>query len=162
MDEFRSEWYSQELSSLGEPSLLGESRSHNVVYRFLWLRAFHGPVCVCLKIHDNSGSITFKEGRFHGAGEPGGLLRSRTTAVSREQVEAFLKRVAEFQFWSIPSPNSDLGGPDGSEWILEGASLGAYKVVTVYTPPNGNPVRVLGMMLLSDLAHIRIPPHAIY
>jgi hypothetical protein len=163
MDTIRSDWYSQELRFLHEPSLWRESRRpKKTVYRFLWLRAFHPPICVCLAIHSDSASITFKEGAFHGAGEPGRLLRTRTTRVSREQVNAFLKRVAEVHFWSIPSPNRDLGGPDGSEWILEGANRGAYKVVTAYTAPNNNPVRVLGLMLLFDLAHVRIPSNSIY
>ena len=163
MDEISSDWYSQELRFLHEPPLWRESRRPNeTVYRFLWLRAFHAPVCVCLNIHSDAASITFKESRFHGAGEPGKLLRTKTTPVSREQVHAFLKKVAAVHFWSIPSPNSDLGGADGSEWILEGANLEAYKVVTAYTAPSNNPVRVLGLMLLFDLAHVRIPPHAIY
>ena len=163
MDTIRSDWYSQELKFLHEPSLWPESRrAHETMYRFLWLRAFNAPICVCLIIHSDSASIIFKEGAFHGAGEPGRLLRIRTTPVSREQLDAFLKRVTEVHFWSIPSPNSDLGGPDGSEWILEGANRGAYKVVTAYAAPNNSPVRVLGLMLLFDLAHVRIPSNLIY
>jgi hypothetical protein len=163
MDKIRSDWYSEELGFLHEPSLWRESRRHDeTVYRFLWLRAFHAPVCVRLAIHSGPASITFKEGKFHGAGEPGKLLRTRTTLASREQVDAFFKRVAEVHFWSIPSPNSDLGGPDGSEWILESTGLGAYKVVTAYIAPNNSPVRVLGLMLLFDFAHVRIPSNQIY
>ena len=163
MDEISSDWYSQELRFLHEPPLWRESRRPDeTVYRFLWLRAFHAPVCVCLNIHSGSASITFKQGKFHGAGKPGKLLRTNTTPVSREQVDAFLKKVAAVRFWSIPSPQSDLGGADGSEWILESTNLGAYKVVTVYTAPNNHPVRVLGLMLLFDLAHVRIPSNLIY
>jgi hypothetical protein len=163
MDTIRSDWYSQELRFLHEPSLWRDSRrSGDTAYRFLWLRAFHAPVCVCFTIHSGSASLIFKKGALHGAGEPGRLLRTRTIALSREQVDAFLKRVAEVHFWNIPSPNGDLRGPDGSEWILEGVNLGAYKVVTVYTAPSNNPVRVLGLMLLSDLAHVRIPSNSIY
>lgn len=163
MDRIRYDWYSQELRWLHEPSLWQHIQgSDETVYRFLWLRAFHAPACVSLTIHSGSASITFKEGAFHGAAQPGRLLRTRTSAVSREQVKAFLKRVAEVHFWRIPSPDSDLGGPDGSEWILEGTKLGAYKVVTVYMAPRNNPVRVLGLMLLSDLAHVRIPSDSIY
>lgn len=163
MDSIRSDWYSQELRWLHErPLWRNGQRSNETVYRFLWLGAFHPPISVCLTVHGGSASVAFKEGAFHGAGEPGRLLRSMTSAASREQVDAFLKRVADVRFWSIPSPNNDLGGPDGSEWILEGAKPGIYKVVTVYMAPTNNPVRVLGLMLLSDLAHVRIPLDSIY
>lgn len=163
MAEIRSDWYSQELRFLHEPPLWREShRPDEVVYRFLWLRAFHAPISVRLEIHGGNSSVTVKEGKFHGAAESGKLLRTTTTLISRDQVGLFLNKVAEVNFWSIPSPNSDLGGPDGSEWILEGANSTAYKIVTVYTAPNGNPVRVLGLMLLFDLAHAHIPSNSIY
>jgi hypothetical protein len=105
-DEIRSDWYSEELRVLQEPSLWREARrADETVYRFLWLRAFHAPLCVCLRIHGGSAAITFKEGKYHGAGETGKLLQTRTTPVSQERVAAFLKKVVEVHFWSIPSPN---------------------------------------------------------
>lgn len=163
MDEIRSDWYSEELKALHEPSVWQVShRSHDAVYRFLWLRAFHPPLCVRLDIGDHTASITFKEGRFHGAGEPGKLLRTKTSLVPQSQVHAFLRDVAEDHFWTIPSPNSDLGGADGSEWILEGAEHGTYKVLVAYVASGHNPVRLLGLKLLFDIARVRMPANSIY
>jgi hypothetical protein len=65
MDTIRSDWYSRELEFLHEPSLWRESRRpEETVYRFLWLRAFHPPICVCLAIDSGSASITSKRVRF--------------------------------------------------------------------------------------------------
>lgn len=163
MDEIRSDWYSEELTVLHEPSLWQEShRSHDTVYRFLWLRAFHPPLCVRLNIGSHMTSVTSKEGRFHGAAEPGKLLRTRTSLVPQSQVDTFLRDVADDHFWTTPSPNSDLGGPDGSEWILEAAEHGTYKVLVAYSASGGNPVRLLGFKLLFDIAHVRVPANSIY
>lgn len=163
MDQIRSDWYSEELKFLHEPSVWQESRrSHDTVYRFVWLRAFHPPLCVRLDLRSHPASIISKEGQFHGAVEQGKLLRAKTSLVSQNQVDAFLREVAEVHFWSIPSPNGDLGGPDGSEWILEAADHGTYKVLVAYMAPISNPVRVLGLTLLFDLAHVHVPANSIY
>jgi hypothetical protein len=163
MDEIRSDWYSEELNVLHEPSIWqGSHRSHDTIYRFLWLRAFHPPLCVRLDIGSRTASITSKEGRYHGAGEPGKLLQTKTSRVPQRQVDKYLRDVAENHFWTIPSPNGDLGGPDGSEWILEAADHGTYKVLVAYIASGNNPVRVLGFELLFDIAHIRVPANSIY
>jgi hypothetical protein len=163
IDEIRADLYSEELKVLHEPSVWQESRrSHDTVYRFVWLRAFHSPLCVRLEIRSDTASITSKEGQFHGAAHRGRLLRTKTSLVPRSQVDKFLRDVAEDHFWTSPSPNSDLGGPDGSEWILEAADHGHYKVLVAYMASGSNPVRVLGFKLLFDIAHVRVPANSIY
>jgi hypothetical protein len=96
---------------------------------FFWLRAFHPPLCVRLDIRSDTASITSKEGQFHGAAHRGKLLRTKTSLLPQSQVDRFLRDVAEDHFWTITSPNKDLGGPDGSEWILKAADHGTYKVL---------------------------------
>lgn len=163
MEEFSSDWYSQELESLHEPVLYPHSKHPDeLVYRFLWLRSFHPPLCARLDIYNGFALLTFKEGKFHDVVQPGGLSRARTIRISRDRAGTFLKKVADAAFWNMPSPNGELGGPDGSEWILEGVTPVAYKVVTVYTPANNNPVRKLGLALLLDIAHAQVPSNAIY
>ena len=163
MDEIRSDLYSEELKIFHEPSVWQESRRpHNAVYRFLWLRAFHPPLCVRLDLRSDSALITSKEGQFHGAAEQGKLLRTKTSLVLQSQVDGFLRKVAEVHFWTTLSPNSDLGGPDGSEWIMEATDHGTYKVLVAHMAPNNNPVRVLGLTLLLDLARPRVPTNSIY
>jgi len=165
MDGIKNEWYSQELGSLREPSVWRISRERpNVdVYRFLWLRAFHLPISVRLTINeDESAWLIWKEGTIHDATEFGKLSRVGQRPITRQQVRKFLDAVQTARFWNIRSPSSELGGPDGSEWIIEGVWHGQYKIVNVYSAPADNPIHWLGMMMVLDLAGIKVPPELIY
>jgi len=130
MDRFRGDWYSQELAALHEPSLWQWSRDQpeKTTYRFLWLRSFNAPICIRLTINkDETGSIVCKEGNVHGATGAKKLMHVRMRSLSSVQVKSFLDRLDSVRFWQIPSPSSDLGGVDGSEWILEGAKQAPTK-----------------------------------
>jgi hypothetical protein len=165
MDRFKAEWYSQELAVLGEPSVWKASRERSAleVYRFLWLRSFHAPICIRLTIeNDGTGSLISKEGSVHGGTEFGKLTHAQKTVISKEQTKAFLDRVRAVEFWNLRSPSNDLGGADGSSWIIEGGRHGLYKVVDVWSAPVGDPVHSLGAMLTFDLAHTKVPPALIY
>jgi hypothetical protein len=165
MDRIKAEWYSSELAALREPSVWkGSSELPKAeVYRFLWLRSFNASICIRLTIKDDgTGSLTTKEGNVHGGTELGKLTRVETRTISRAQMKAFLDRVRTVQFWNIRSPSNDLGGVDGSQWIIEGARQGTYKVVDVWSASASDPIHALGAMLAFDLAHMRIPSKLIY
>ncbi len=165
MDRFRGDWYSQELAALHEPSLWQWPRDQpeKTTYRFLWLRSFNAPICIRLTINkDETGSIVCKEGNVHGATGAKKLMHVRMRSLSSVQVKSFLDRLDSVRFWQIPSPSSDVGGVDGSEWILEGAKQGTYKVVDVWSAPATNAIHVLGAMLAFDFAQVRVPSNTIY
>jgi hypothetical protein len=165
MDRLRADWYSQELATLHEPSLFRDPRKRLGAeeYRFLWLRSFHAPICVRLTVsNDNGGTLIVKQGNVHGGTEAGKLMKVETKRLSREQVKPFLDRIKSVQFWKIRSPNHELGGVDGSQWIMGGVNHGNYKIVDVWSAPVTDPVHVLGAMLAFDFAQIHVPPELIY
>jgi len=165
MDGIKNEWYSQELSTLREPSVwrISRERPDAEIYRFLWLRSFHAPISVRLTISkDGTALLISKEGTFHGATESGKLARVRQKVMTREQVKKFLDAVQTVHFWSIRTPSSDPDGTDGAQWVVEGVRQGQYKIVDVFCAPANDPIRSLGMMLVFDLAGIKVPPNSIY
>jgi len=154
------------LKRLQEPSLLTEAQSTSTeAYRFLWLRTFHNPVAVRMELQSNGSSIlTIKVADGH-AGFPRTvtkLIQNTTRSISREQTDAFRKKVQTEGFWNARS--RDIGAPDTTDadgWIFEAVTKGKYHIVT-RTIPNTLPetcktVQNLGLMLAIDLGQLNIP-----
>jgi hypothetical protein len=161
--DFKSEWYSKELRALEEPSLYSLSTSPLVEsYRFLWLRAFHHPVAIRLSLNPDGTSTAIVKVASGAAGfRPSVLSEQRLQPISKEQTQAFLKRVTELSFWDAPNPVNDQTGTDGSQWVIEGVKAGRYHVVDRWSPNKGV-VYELGLMLAFDLAKIDVPKDEIY
>ncbi|HEY6376983.1 MAG TPA: hypothetical protein VIX90_15800 [Edaphobacter sp.] len=159
----KSQWYSSQLRALEEPSLYSLSKSTSVEsYRFLWLRTFHHPIAIRLDPNpDGTSTLIVKVASGAAGFRPGVLGEQRSQLVSKEQTQAFLKRVSELRFWDAPNPVNDQRGTDGSQWIIEGVRAGRYHVVDRWTPSKGV-VRELGMMLAFDLAKMDISKDEIY
>jgi hypothetical protein len=171
-DELLAGWFSHELKVLKEPSLLELAKDgHSESYRFLWLRTFHHPIAVRLDVKpDGTGNLTTKVGSGH-AGFPrtgGQVVENVSRSLTHEQTGAFLAKVDELRFWSVPSHiQGDQTGTDGSEWIIEGAKAGKYHVAARWSPdspppPNKRAVRELGLALAIELAQMNIPEDEIY
>lgn len=147
LSERRDEWYSQELRKLEEPSLLDMSKGKEIqVYRFLWLRAFHHPVCIRLDVlPDGTGILTTKMlGGVDGDKDAKLILNDRQVL---NKTDWFLTFLGKQGFWGIKSFDHSVIGFDGAEWIIEGAKDGEYHVVDRWSPKDG-PVYSLGMAML--------------
>ncbi len=157
------EWYSAQLSALGEPSLFslaGDSTAE--AYRFTWLRSFHHPIAVRLTPKpDGTGVLTVKIASGAGGFRPGLLSQNTSLPLTQEQTQRFRLRLQQLKFWSLPNPVNDGKGTDGSEWIIEGVRKGRYHVVDRWTPTSG-PVRELGEMLAFEMAKLTIPKNELY
>ncbi len=163
-DLFRADWYSKDLKALQEPSLFQLAKNPSLEsYRFVWLRTFHHPVIVRLNLRsDGTGDLTTKVSSGAGGYAPGHVIENKSRPVTREEVEKFLARVRQGQFWDLPSHESpDAAGLDGSQWIIEGVKEGKYHVVDRWTPGKG-PVHELGLILAVDLAQMKIPKDQLY
>jgi hypothetical protein len=128
-------WYPKHLEAMKEPSLFQQSTNKAVEqYRFLWLRTFHKPIAV--RVRKDSAGITLRTIRLSGAGgyDPGKIEHEDSFALTADQWDRFLKLVSESSFWDTPSAEKDLGGLDGSQWILEGQAAGRYHLVDRWTP----------------------------
>jgi len=137
-------WYPKHLETMKEPSLFQQSTNKAVEqYRFLLLRTFHKPIAV--RIWKNSAGITLRVVRLSGAGgyNPGRIERDESLALTAEQWDAFSKLLEKSSFWDSPTAEKDLGGLDGSKWILEGQAAGKYHVVDRWTPSSDGDKRHL-------------------
>ena len=162
-DEFLSQWYSDELRTLDEPSLWELSKSKKEEsYRFLWLRTFHHPIAVRIDIKaDGSSQLTVKMTSGTGGFRPGHLTKNASTALTVAQTNEFRGEIKKYGFWQLESRPKETPGDDGAEWILEGVRGGTYRIVVRWTPKNG-PVRDFGLFMLENLANMKIPADEIY
>jgi hypothetical protein len=172
---FKEQWYTNQLHALKEPSLWELSKTQRTqTYRFLWLRSFHQPISVRLEIsHDGTGVLTTKATSGRGGYKPGNLVTNKTRALTKEQATWFLDRIEEVGFWSLPvyeKPHKGVGpngestvevNLDGAQWILEGIKDGQYHVADRWSPENG-PVRTLGIIMLIDLANLKLLYEEVY
>jgi hypothetical protein len=163
-DQSRSDWYSNDLKALQEPSLLQLAKNSSLEsYRFVWLRTFHHPVIVRLDLApDGTGQLTTKVSSGAGGYDPGHLVENKARPVTREATERFLTKVKQEQFWKLPSYETPATvGCDGSQWIIEGFKDGKYHVIDRWTPSKG-PVHALGLTFVVELAGMKIPRDELY
>jgi hypothetical protein len=162
-DEFRATWYTEQLKALDEPSLwsLSETQKEQS-YRFLWLRSFHHPVAIRVDVQaDGTSRLTTKMGSGAGGYKPGHLVQNDSSVLTKKQTDLFLGRIEEYTFWKLAAEDEPQGGTDGAQWIIEGAKGGKYHVVDRWSPRDG-PVRALGLLMLQDLAKLKIPNKEMY
>lgn len=169
------QWYSKHLKALQEPSLWNLSRTQkSETYRFLWLRTFHHPISVRLDANPNGTStLTTKATTGQGGYEPGKIFLNKKRALTKEETDWALERFNEMGFWGLPAyekPHETMGPDgkksvdinlDGAQWILEGVKDGKYHVTNRWSPENG-PVRTLGLMMLIDLAKLKLLYEEVY
>ncbi len=94
-----------------------------------------------------------------GAGgyEPGQLVLSDTSTLTREQTSWFLGNNEENKFRDMARVDKSRMGTDGAEWIFEGEKNGSYHILNRWSPDD-EPVRVIGLAMLRSLAKVKIPP----
>lgn len=148
IDKFASEWYSSHLKALEEPSIYSLKEGKNRrMYRFLWLRSFHRPIVVRIKIlEDGSGILIAKMTDGAGGYKPGKIVTSTKKKLAQKQVDTFLNLLANGNFWELASWER-LIGMDGAAWIIEGLDNGNYHLVDRWSPDSGC-VREVGLYLL--------------
>jgi hypothetical protein len=156
-DQFKSEWYSKQLTALEEPSLMALAATHKgESYRFLWLRTFDHPIAVRIQVSaDGTSQLTKKMTSGAGGFGAGHLVLSKTSTLTKEQTDAFLAMVNDSNLWKLPTTQKDQG-VDGAQWIIELAKDGVYHVVDRWSPRDG-PVRETGMMMVHDLGKLDVP-----
>lgn len=155
-------WYAQNLFALREESLFSEQLAPgSAVYRFLWLRSFHNPVSVRLRVFpDGRGVATLKVSDGAGGYNPGSLAEQKEVPVSAEDVAVFLAKLEQgAHFWDLPteppencSKDSCTVGVDGARWIWEANSEGRYHIVDRWSPDKGE-YRAAAMFLLRKVGY---------
>jgi hypothetical protein len=127
--EFSESWYSSHLKIMGECSLHNIPISDgNVIYRFLWLRTFHNPIC--FKLTKGIDTIELKLIVLSGFGgyDPGEVKEFITKSITESQYNKIESIIEELNFWNLSSFEETIG-TDGAEWILEGRVNKNYHVI---------------------------------
>lgn len=141
-------WYGKQVSAMGEERIYKLAKPDgSFIFRFIWLRTFHHPMCVRIE-HSKVGKTFLYAKELNGAGgyEPGILITDRKIELSAQQYEALKEKLASINFFQLPSKERDLGGVDGAQWIFELNDNGSYHIVDRWCPQGE--IRELGCWLL--------------
>ena len=140
-------WYSRQLYALREPILKNGTTE---TYRFTCLRSFHEPFSVRIeKAEDGGGILSFSmcDAPLHFSG--GEFVKQEQKRISREQMVNLTELLEQKRFFRMPEETEEKHILlDGSDWIIESASNGAYHFVSRQSPKN-TPVYDIGMFFLS-------------
>jgi hypothetical protein len=132
-DTFVVKWYSSQLFAMKEPLFFNE-KSKKEMYRFTWLRTFHHPVAIRIEKDSDMYTIYWKICSGAGGYEPGRLIASGKKAITNNDWYKFQLLLFSIHYWELSTNGKDIGGNDGSQWILEGATPYKYHVVDRWTP----------------------------
>jgi hypothetical protein len=156
------DWYSKNLRALHEPSLWFVSKAQVAQsYRFLWLRTFHHPIAIRIEFNpDGTSRLSVKMTSGEAGYDPGHLTRDDTSALTKQQTDWFLGKIEENGFWRLPSGDNRIGN-DGAQWIIEGVRSRNYHMVDRWSPTDG-PVRAIALLMLNDLARVKISAREMY
>jgi hypothetical protein len=156
--------YARFLTAMHEPSLyeLSGQKPDTEAYRLLWLRSDRSPVSIRF-LAKPGGTGWFYRHVIGGSGstQPG---RSRQNGMSwswKSRTASFLKMIDDSGFWSLTTDGSDTPDVCRSHWILEAVRQGQYRVIDRCAPPEGDPIRVIGVRAMK-LANVRVHGDQVY
>ncbi len=156
-DSLLNEWYSSQLSAMGEPSL--QCASRYPIYRFLWLRTFHHPIAVRVEKRQDGMHLFAVELDGAGGYEPGLESRRIQRVLSAREAGVFSEAIAAAEVFSAPDKQQFLG-TDGSRWTVEARDGARYQIHDMWTPERGR-IQQLGMVFIA-LTGWSIPKDEIY
>jgi hypothetical protein len=157
--------FSKNVAAMDEPSMFElSSDKDNHSYRFLWLRSFHEPVSVRIKIHSNgAGTLYVKmcdHNAWHGPNtkmedKTNTKIEDRTVDLTKDAVDAIMEKLNDAEYWDMPAHRVTFG-LDGASWLVEGVMSGQYRVVLRWSPVEGA-YRELGLHFLK-LSGLEVEP----
>ena len=127
------------LAYLKEPPLCCGAVVRGRVFRFIWARAFKGPVVLRLNEQASGGWLLHTKMVQNHIPQPdwGPITVNETKSLTSERVEKILALVDFGKvFWSQPV-RIDRYGSDGAGWTIEAHKDGAYHYVARWSPENG-------------------------
>ena len=136
LNDFTNEWYSEELFALNEEALY---HSEDEIYRFSYFSAFSNPIVVRIKINDDGiAEINYKVGNGNADAHSGGILKSETAELNKNETQEFIDLLSTNAYWNLPK-EIERSGPDGSEVVIEGIKDGEYHIVNRWVPEKDDP-----------------------
>ncbi|HEX8674172.1 MAG TPA: hypothetical protein VF710_19905 [Longimicrobium sp.] len=135
------------------------------MYRFTWLRTWHGTVVVRVEQRGDRVTLTAKQLRQEGS-EPGWLDVNRTVQIGSADWAQLRALVDSAAFWSTGTPTEQpIDGLDGAHWILEGTRGDRYRGVDRWSPQETGPdrhIRAVGLYLLRLARLMPSDPEEVY
>lgn len=162
-----NKYYEEQLQALKE-NPIGTLRSEGVTqsYRLVWLRTFHHPVVVRIDVlSDGTGRVYVKETSGQGGYEPGKLIKNDARKLTVKETQWFLDRMRESGFWELPLSEKQAENEivlDAATWVVEGMTGEQYHVLERYAPKCGDKVRSIGLMMLLDMAKLKLLYDEVY
>jgi hypothetical protein len=156
--------YARFLTAMHEPSLyeLSSQNPGAEAYRLLWLRSDQRPVCIRFATKPG-GTGWFYRRMTGGTGStvPGGRREWGMSWSWKSRTASFLRTIDDEGFWNLAAGGS--GTPDScsSHWILEGVRQGQYRVIDRCSPPESDPIRMIGVRAMR-LANLRVHGNQVY
>lgn len=158
-------------------------------YRFIWLRSFHPPLTVTAYFPDSGLGDGYVVGKYmeleprRNRSDPTRLSHLKTTHIelSSERTEELAKIIDQFGFFQLDPYDKFTRPPlydfefrgrrirsetcdmeDGATWAIEGWEHGIYRVLQRQSPDEGEPVRRLATLLMTEAKVLPINRKEIY
>ena len=96
---------------------------------------------------------------------PGKLIKDDARKLNEQETKWFVDRMQESGFWDLPSNEKQADNEivlDGATWVVEGKKGGQYHVVERYAPKCNDKVRHIGLMMLLDMAKLKLLYEEVY
>jgi hypothetical protein len=154
------------LIAMKESSLLDLAKSdiNTEEYRFTWLRTFHHPVVIRISLSKDTGTLIMKMSSGEGGYSAGHLELNKSRTLTSDDANYLRSRVDDMHFWDMFSVMYDpnVTTLDGSNWTIEGVKNGKYHFVSRSTPDCDNLVRIFGLELMIQRAHLKLLYQNVY
>jgi len=138
--------YEAYLAPLGEPLALMKPESDLLTFRLVWLRTFHVPMVVALRVGgDSTGTLRVKQGNLKGY-YPDSLVLDKSLQMDKDTIVHWLAMLDTLDYWRYQPP-ADGMVTDGAHWILEAIGPTGRKSVDVHSPGD-SPYRRVCLELL--------------
>jgi len=147
--EFSQRWYSKHLKAMKEvPIYNSQKASERFVFRLLWLRSFHHPVCVKVEKNGYSPAVLVgNELSGKGGYGPGELVVDRKTEMSAKSYDQLRELLKSAKFAEQPIDQDKTNVDDGAMWIFEMSDKGQYHIVNSF---GDGAIRDIGIYLLKE------------
>ena len=132
LNKFNNKWYSRVLYTLNEPVIF-QSNDSLEVFRFIWLRTFHNPICIRVNNYNSKRILTLKISGGAGGFDEGKMILDTSFYISQKEWDIFKSKVTEINFWNLRQTEL-VEGKDGAEWILEAKNRNVYHFVDRWSP----------------------------
>ncbi len=153
---FGSQWYSEHLQRMQEPSLLqATNQAHVTAYRFTYLPTWGRPLAVRTVVTTNQVYVRTVRLTGDGGYDPG-YIGQTTDRVLTNGLPQDVSQLIDRTIWNGKFQPETHRGCDGSEWIVEGVKDGKYRLFTMWTPEaySKDPQGMLFVTLSEALAEL--------